>query len=98
MSSWGTKKVTGCTLGEDGSKFVIDGKVVDFPAFKAPKVVDTTGCGDVFHGSFLSAYVSGMDLRTCVRFASATACIKCAVPGGRAGIPDRQTVLDMIKE
>ena len=61
-------------------------------------MVDTTGCGDVFHGSFLSAYVSGMDIGTCIRFASATACIKCAVPGGRAGIPDRRTVLDMIKE
>ena len=39
-----------------------------------------------------------MDIGTCIRFASATACIKCAVPGGRAGIPDRRTVLDMIKE
>lgn len=98
MSRWGSKKVIGCTLGEEGSKFLIDGKIVDFPAYKAPKVVDTTGCGDVFHGSFLSAYVSGMDIGTCIRFASATACIKCAVPGGRAGIPDRRTVLDMIKE
>lgn len=98
MSFWGRKKVIGCTLGEDGSKFVIDGKVVDFPSFRAKRVVDTTGCGDVFHGAFLSAYVSGMDIRTCIRFASATACIKCAVPGGRAGIPDRKTVLDMIGE
>ena len=98
MAEWGTKKVIGCTLGEEGSKFVIDGRVVDFPAFKAPKVVDTTGCGDVFHGAFLSAYVSGMDIRTCVRFASAAASIKCAFPGGRAGIPDRNTVLNIIKE
>ncbi len=98
MSRWGSKKVIGCTLGEDGSKFVIDGSVVDFPAFKATKVVDTTGCGDVFHGAFLGAYISGMDIRTCIRFASATACIKCAVPGGRAGVPDRKTVLEMIGE
>lgn len=98
MSAWGRKKIVGCTLGEDGSKFLIDGEVVDFPSFKAPKVVDTTGCGDVFHGSFLSAYVSGMDLGTCIRFASATASCKCAVPGGRAGIPDRKTVLKMIGE
>lgn len=98
MSCWGTKKVIGCTLGEKGSKFVIDGKVVDFPSFKAKKVLDTTGCGDVFHGSFLSAFTSGMDLKECIRFASATACIKCAFPGGRAGIPDRKTVLEMIGE
>ena len=98
MSSWGRKLVVGCTLGEDGSKFVIDGEVRDFPAFRASSVVDTTGCGDVFHGAFLSAYVSGMDIGSCIRFASAAACCKCAVPGGRAGIPDRETVLEMIGE
>ncbi len=98
MSTWGSKKILGCTLGEDGSKFVIDGKIVDFPCFKAPKVVDTTGCGDVFHGSFLHAYVSGMDIERCIRFASATAACKCAMYGGRAGIPDRDTVLQMIGE
>lgn len=98
MSSWGSKRIIGCTLGEKGSKFVIGGKVVDFPSFPAQKVVDTTGCGDVFHGSFLNAYVSGMDMETCIRFASASASRKCALPGGRAGIPDRETVLQMIGE
>ena len=98
MSGWGDKKVIGCTLGEKGSKFVIDGKVVDFPSFRPHKMVDTTGCGDVFHGAFLNAYVSGMTLDRCVRFASATASCKCAVPGGRAGIPDRKTVLGIIGE
>ena len=98
ISSWGRKKVVGCTLGEKGSKFVIDGKVVDFPSYRPHKVIDTTGCGDVFHGAFLNAFVSGMDLNTCIRFASATASFKCAAPGGRAGIPDRDTVLKMIRE
>ena len=96
MASWGDKKVTGCTLGDRGSRFVIGGKVVAFPAYKAPQVVDTTGCGDVFHGSFLNAYVSGMDTDGCIRFASVAASLKCARPGGRAGIPDRDTVLDAV--
>ena len=96
MSSWGDKKVVGCTLGEKGSLFVIDGEVVPFPAFKARKVLDTTGCGDVFHGSFLNAYVSGMDTAGCIRFASMTASYKCEKAGGRAGIPDRETVLESV--
>ena len=98
MASWGTKKVVGCTLGEKGSKFVIDGKIVDFPSYRPHKVIDTTGCGDVFHGAFLNAFVSGMDIASCVRFASATASCKCEMPGGRAGIPDRDTVLRIIGE
>lgn len=98
MAAWGQKKIVGCTLGDKGSKFVIGGKVVGFPSYKAQKVVDTTGCGDVFHGAFLNAYVSGMDLEKCIGFASAAACCKCAMPGGRAGIPTRKTVLQMIGE
>ncbi len=96
MRNWGQKKIIGCTLGEDGSKFVIDGEIIDFPCFKAEKMVDTTGCGDVFHGAFLNAYLSGMDLERCIKFASAAASCKCAMYGGRAGIPDRDTVLRII--
>lgn len=98
MSAWGEKRVVGCTLGSEGSLFVIDGHVVGFPSFKAKDVVDTTGCGDVFHGAFLNAYVSGFPLERCIEFASASASCKCAMPGGRAGIPDRDTVLQMIGE
>ena len=98
MSGWGTKKVVGCTLGEKGSKFVIDGKIVCFPSYTPHIVVDTTGCGDVFHGAFLNAFVSGMDIPSCIRFAGATASCKCEVPGGRAGIPDRERVLGIISE
>ncbi len=98
MALWGDKKVIGCTLGKMGSKFVMDGKIVDFPSFRPHKMVDTTGCGDVFHGAFLNAYVSGMALDRCVKYASATASCKCEMPGGRAGIPDRETVLGIIGE
>ena len=98
MSEWGTKKVVGCTLGEKGSKFVIEGKIVCFPSYTPHIVVDTTGCGDVFHGAFLNAFVSGMDIPSCIRFAGATASCKCEVPGGRAGIPDRERVLGIISE
>jgi len=39
-----------------------------------------------------------MEIGRCIRFASATAACKCAMYGGRAGIPDRETVLKMIGE
>lgn len=96
MATWGDKKVIGCTLGDKGSRFVMDGEVVSFPAYPAPVVVDTTGCGDVFHGSFLNAYVSGMDTAGCIRYASVVASLKCGTPGGRAGIPDRDTVVEAL--
>ena len=61
------------------------------PAFKV-EVVDTTGCGDVFHGAFIYAMLQGWELADCARFASATAALKCRKLGGRAGIPTRAEV------
>ncbi len=56
------------------------------PAF-AVEVVDTTGCGDVFHGAYAAALLRGMDLPQRVRFAAAAAALKATLPGGQEGIP-----------
>ena len=51
------------------------------------EVVDTTGCGDVFHGAFAFGLARGWDVARNARFASATAALKCRALGGRTGIP-----------
>lgn len=56
------------------------------------KVKDTTGAGDVFHGAYIAAQLEGMGARESARFASAVSAIKCTAPGGRTGIPNRETV------
>jgi sugar/nucleoside kinase (ribokinase family) len=56
------------------------------PAFPVP-VVDTTGCGDVFHGAYAVALARGLDLAARVRFAAAAAALKATRAGGQAGIP-----------
>jgi sulfofructose kinase len=61
------------------------------PAFVVP-VVDTTGCGDVFHGAYAAALASGAALDKRLRFASAAAAIKAGRRGGQAGAPDRAAV------
>lgn len=92
MASWGPKIVV-CTLGENGSLAVRNGQACHFDAIKPEKLVDTTGCGDVFHGAFLCAWILGMDLENSIGFASAAASLKCSKLGGRAGIPSRDEVL-----
>lgn len=94
IANWGPKIVI-CTLGEKGCKAVINNKVENFPAFKI-KAIDTTGAGDVFHGAFLSAYIDEFNLKECIRFASATAALKCTRIGGRNGIPTKMDVIDFI--
>lgn len=56
------------------------------PAF-AVEVVDTTGCGDVFHGAYAAALARGLPLAERVRWASAAAALKATRLGGQAGIP-----------
>jgi sugar/nucleoside kinase (ribokinase family) len=79
-------KVVGVTAGPSGSYFVSREGEFHQAAFQVP-VVDTTGCGDVFHGAFAFGLAKGMKLRKIAEFASAVAALKCRKLGGRAGIP-----------
>ena len=76
-------KVCGATMGARGS-MCYDGKdFVKCPAFKVEKVVDTTGCGDLFHTGFAVRYLETQDLMECQRFAAAVSAIKCRGVSGR---------------
>ena len=55
-------------------------------------VVDTLGAGDVWHGAFALALAEGMETGAALRFAGATAAIKCGRPGGSRGSPTRGEV------
>jgi sugar/nucleoside kinase (ribokinase family) len=61
-------------------------------------VVDTTGCGDVFHGAYAAALAQGMELRERVRLASAAAALKATQPGGQRDIPNLRAVRRFLKE
>lgn len=90
-------KVVITTHGADGCYAVMDGRVVHFPAFQV-QAADTTGCGDVFHGAFLAAYLEHQPLEACIAFAEAAAALKSLKPGGRTGIPNRRAVQEFIKK
>jgi sulfofructose kinase len=84
------------TCGTAGSWFLgKDGVVRHQPAFKV-QAVDTTGCGDVFHGAYAAALVRGAPLPECVRFATAAAGLKATQPGGQRGIPIRAQVVEFL--
>ncbi len=87
------------TLGEQGCMWWDREKAVleRLPAFQV-RVKDTTGAGDVFHGAFAVALAEGKRGREAVRFASATAALKCTRMGGRSGIPDRATLEAFLAE
>lgn len=55
--------------------------------FPMDNVVDTTGCGDVFHGVYCAGLVGGLPPSERIRRASAAAALKACVPGAQAGAP-----------
>ena len=61
------------------------------PSF-AVDVQDTVGAGDVFHGAYTVGLLRGLSPKEAARLATGVSCIKCTRIGGRAGIPDWNTV------
>lgn len=48
---------------------VKDGEITEYPVtpMSPDKLIDTNGAGDAFAGGFLSQFIQGKDLGTCVR-------------------------------
>ena len=92
-------KVCGATMGVRGS-MCFDGKdFVKCPAFHVEKVVDTTGCGDLFHTGFAVRWLETHDLLECQRFGAAVSAIKCRGLSGRPpSAPTRAEVEEFLKE
>jgi sugar/nucleoside kinase (ribokinase family) len=61
------------------------------PALRVP-VVDTNGCGDVFHGAYAARIARGDSVARAIGVATVTATLKATQRGGRQGIPDWPTV------
>lgn len=68
-----------------------EGAARRFPAFPVD-AVDTTGCGDVFHGVYAAELARGAALEERIRRASAAAALKALVHGAQAGAPTRAAV------
>ena len=77
--------------GPDDIVYLHDGKPRRLPVF-AIRAVDTLGAGDGLHGGFALALAEGKSEAQALRFGAAVAGLKCARPGGSAGMPTRAEV------
>ena len=85
------------TVGAEGCWYLTGGAVYHCPAFPV-QVVDTTGCGDSFHGAFAFALSRGLDAHESVRFSSAVAALKATKLGGRSGLPTLEEVSEFVEK
>jgi sulfofructose kinase len=84
------------TQGSRGGMYLDDGDVRRYPVFPVD-VVDSTGAGDAFHGVFCHFLDEGQPLEILLKYASAAGAMNCRKMGGRAGLPGRDELEEMIR-
>lgn len=65
------------------------------PSFDVP-VLDTTGCGDVFHGAYAVALARELDTLERVRFAAAAGAVCATGRGGRGRLPTEHDINELV--
>jgi ribokinase len=85
------------TLGEKGALLHGAAGTHIVPAFKVPKVVETTGAGDAFNGGFAVALAEGMPPVEAIRFGCATAAISVQRPGTAPSMPTRAEIEALLR-
>jgi sugar/nucleoside kinase (ribokinase family) len=84
------------TRGADGCFGFSSEGFFQIPAFPVDPV-DTTGCGDVFHGAYALSLAQSRSVVEAARFASAVAALSTRKLGGRRGIPNLEEVLCLLR-
>ncbi|MHC1771670.1 MAG: carbohydrate kinase family protein [Flexilinea sp.] len=58
------------TLGENGSRIIVDGKETSVPVYPPRVIKDPTGVGDAYRSGFLTGYFKGLDWEICGKMGS----------------------------
>ncbi len=80
------------TLGADGSRIHVDGKVIEIPAVPPEALVDPTGCGDAYRAGLLYGIVHAWDWERTGRVAAILGALKISQRGGQNHAIDRDRV------
>ena len=67
-------------------------------AFEIENAVDTTGCGDCYHGAFIYGMCNEMSLFDTIKFAAAAAALNTRELGGRSALPSLEEVNLLIEK
>ncbi len=91
----------GCVIIKRGVKGCLikkQGLTVDIAAFRAEKVIDTTGAGDAMVAGFISGLVDGLDVSAAARRGMAAGSIAVGFMGANGAIKSKRQLLELAEQ
>jgi sugar/nucleoside kinase (ribokinase family) len=92
------RSCTVVTCGAGGCYYLAspnESRVGHVPALQIQEV-ETTGCGDVFHGAYASALSGKNDIEQCLMYATAAASLYASRPSGWEHLPTPREIDELI--
>ncbi|MFQ5790656.1 MAG: PfkB family carbohydrate kinase, partial [Acidobacteriota bacterium] len=90
-------RIVGLTLGSAGCVVrTPETALLSIPGHPV-EALDSTGAGDVFHGAFIHALLSGESPESAARFANAAAALKCLGLTGRFPLPPEKEIRQLAR-
>jgi ribokinase len=86
------------TLGEKGSLLINKKEKTLIPAFKIPKVVDSTGAGDAFNAGFAVAISEGWSMKDAILFGNAAGALTCTKADTIPAFHTREEIILFMKQ
>lgn len=86
-------RFVGVTLGERGYIAIVDGRLIQRPAYNV-NAIDTTGCGDIFHAGVTYGIIHGWEAEKCLDLGAWAAAMVSTKIGGRKGIPSHKELIE----
>jgi sulfofructose kinase len=87
---------TTVTCGTEGCHYLQASAPVQHLPAPHVESLETTGCGDVFHGAYAAALAGGKEIPDCLRFASAAAAVFATRPSGWQHMPTTDDVIRLM--
>ena len=93
-----TKTVACITRSEKGSIIQDSQRRYLVKACPVDKMVDTTGAGDCFCGTFAACLHEGMELKHALNYATTAATLSCLRPGAQSSYPYLDDIEKILKK
>jgi sugar/nucleoside kinase (ribokinase family) len=84
--------------GSRGATLAARGEIVSLPAFLNRRVVDAIGAGDSFDAGFVSRFIQGDSLASCLSFGNLIGAVSTTAAGGTAAFASLADAMSIARE